>query len=121
MVEGCDTNNYEKVLPITGGEEMSWRWQRKTVASNTHNLIVERTASGITIFKKQRPGFGDLPTKKPKSLLYKPEYSSGNGTTVLKQIFGKKVFDNPKPVQLLKDFISLSTQQDDIILVVCHN
>ena len=116
VVENYETRNYEKVLPITNNEKMSWRWQRKTVAANTHDLIVERTVSGITIFKKQRPTLGDLPTRKPKSLLYKPEYSSGNGTTVLKQIFGEKVFDNPKPVQLLKDFISLSTQQNDIIL-----
>ena len=68
------------------------------------------------MFKKQRPSLGDLPTKKPKSLFYKPEYSSGNGTAVLKQIFGNKVFNNPKPIQLLKDIISLSTKQDDIIL-----
>ena len=86
------------------------------MTAESYNLMVERTDSGITIFKKQRPGIGDLPTRKPKSLLYKPEYSSGNGTRVLKQIFGKKVFNNPKPVQLLKDFISLSTEQDDIIL-----
>ena len=116
VVENCETKNYEKVLPITNNEKMSWRWERKTVAANTHDLIVERTGSGITIFKKQRPTLGDLPTRKPKSLLYKPEYSSGNGTTVLKQIFGEKVFDNPKPVQLLKDFVSLSTQHNDIIL-----
>ena len=95
---------------------MSWRWQKKTVTARIHDLIVERTNSGITIFKKQRPRLGDLPTKKPKSLLYKPEYSSGNGTTVLKQIFGRKVFNNPKPVRLLKDFVSLSTQKNDIIL-----
>ena len=119
--EGPQTRNYEKILPITDDEDMSWRWSKETVAANIHNLIVERTRSGINIFKKQRPSLGDLPTKKPKSLLYKPEYSSGNGTTVLKQIFGRKVFDNPKPVQLLKDFISLSTEQDDIILVPCQS
>ena len=70
VVESCETGNYEKVLPITDGEEMSWRWEKKTVAANTHNLIIERNSSGITIFKKQRPSLGDLPTKKPKSLLY---------------------------------------------------
>ena len=116
VIESSENRNYEKILPITDGEEMSWRWGKKKVIANTHDLIVERTGSEINLFKKQRPKLGDLPTKKPKSLLYKPEYSSGNGTTALKQIFGKKVFNNPKPVQLLKDFISLSTHQDDIIL-----
>ena len=116
VIESCETRSYEKVLPITDGQEMSWRWGRQKVNTEPHNLMVERTDSGITIFKKQRPKLGDLPTRKPKSLLYKPEYSSGNGTTVLKQIFGRKVFNNPKPVQLLKDFVSLSTTGDDIIL-----
>lgn len=116
VVESCETVNYEKILPITEGEEMRWRWGKDTMSKNTHNVIVERTDSEINLYKKQRPELGDLPTRKPKSLLYKPEYSSGNGTTVLKQIFGKKVFDNPKPVQLLKDFVSFSTAGDDIIL-----
>ena len=116
VIESSETQNYEKILPITNGEEMSWRWGQQKVAAESHNLIVERADSGISLFKKQRPTLGDLPTRKPKSLLYKPEYSSGNGTTVLKQIFGRKVFNNPKPVQLLKDFISLSTEKDDVIL-----
>ena len=116
VIENSETSNYEKILPITDGEEMSWRWGKQKVTAEPHNLMVERTDSGITIFKKQRPTLGDLPTKKPKSLLYKPEYSSGNGTTVLRQIFGSKVFDNPKPVRLLQDLIGLCTKQDDIIL-----
>ena len=95
---------------------MSWRWSKRKVSTETYNIIVERTDSGINLFKKQRPSIGDLPTQKPKSLFYKPEYSSGNGTAVLKQIFGSKVFNNSKPVQLLKDLIFLSTKQNDIIL-----
>ncbi len=114
--ENPDSDNLEKVLPITNGEEMSWRWGKEKVCSESHNIIVERSESGINLFKKQRPSLGDLPTKKPKSLFYKPEYSSGNGTAVLKQIFGSKVFDNPKPVHLLTDLIRLSTKQDAIIL-----
>ncbi len=116
VIENSETSNYEKILPITDGEEMSWRWGKQKVTAEPHNLMVERTDSGITIFKKQRPTLGDLPTKKPKSLLYKPEYSSGNGTRVLRQIFGSKVFDNPKPVRLLQDLVGLCTKQDDIIL-----
>ena len=117
LIENVQTHNYEKILPITNGEEMSWRWSKEKVSAEPYNIIVERTKTGINFFKKQRPNLGDLPTKKPKSLFYKPEYSSGNGTTVLKQIFGNRtVFNNPKPIQLLKDLIGLSTKPDDIIL-----
>ena len=109
--------NYKKVFPLTGGEEMSWRWSKEKVFAESHNIIVERTEDRINFFKKQRPSLSDLPTKKPKSLFYKPEYSSGNGTAVLKQIFGNRtLFNNPKPIQLLKDLINLTTEQNDIIL-----
>ena len=116
--EGLSKNeNYKKLFPITDGKKMSWRWSKEKVSAESHNIIVERTKSGINLFKKQRPSLGNLPTKKPKSLFYKPEYSSGNGTAILKQIFGnREVFNNPKPVQLLKDLMSLTTTQNDIIL-----
>ena len=116
VTPSAETENYEEILPITDGEEMTWRWEKQKVAAETYNIIVERTSSGINLSKKQRPSLGDLPTKKPKSLFYKPEYSSGNGTTLLKHIFGRKVFNNPKPIQLLKDLIFLATKQNDIVL-----
>ena len=114
--EESNVDNFEKILPITDGQEMSWRWSREKVYAEPHNIIIERSKSGVNLFKKQRPSLGDLPTRKPKTLFYKPEYSSGNGTAVLKQIFGRKVFNNPKPVHLLKDLIGLSTNKDAIIL-----
>lgn len=111
------SEHYEEILPITDGKEMSWRWGKQKVSNESYDILVERSDSGISLYKKQRPKLTDLPTKKPKSLLYKPSYSSGNGTTILKQIFGNRdVFKNPKPVQLLKDLIYLSTEKEDIIL-----
>ena len=114
--EDSNCDDCDKILPITNGEEMSWRWSREKVYAESYNIIVERVDTGISLFKKQRPSLGDLPTKKPKSLFYKPEYSSGNGTAVLKQIFERKAFNNPKPLQLLEDLISLTTNEDAIIL-----
>ena len=108
--------DYQEILPITDGEEMSWRWSKAKVASTPHDVIVERTNNGIRLYKKQRPALGDLPTRKPKTLFYKPEYSSGNGTAELKAIFGIKQYSNPKPLRLLKDIITVSTNKDSIIL-----
>src|SRR5690606_12186623 len=58
----------------------------------------------------------DLPTKKPKSIFYKPEYSSGNGTSQLKDIFRDKRFNNPKPLDLIKDFLVIGSKQESLIL-----
>ncbi len=105
-----------KILPITDGKEMSWRWGKEKMKNEKYNLIIEKNGESITIYKKQRPSLGDLPSKKPKTIFYKPEYSSGNGTSQLKDIFGDKVFNNPKPLDLIKDFISLASPKDGTIL-----
>ena len=103
------------LLPMVDGEEMSWRWQKSKIQDEPHEIIVVRKGSKISLFKKQRPN-GDLPSRRPKSLFYKPGYSSGNGTTLLKEIFNKKIFNNPKPLLLIKDLIYLATQKDSIVL-----
>ena len=100
--------NSTEVYPITDGKEMSWRWSKEKFRKETHNVIISTEDGKFSIYKKQRPELGDLPTKKPKSIFYKPEYSSGNGTAQLKEIFGEKVFNNPKPIDLIKDFLQLS-------------
>lgn len=106
-----------EVLPITNGQEMRWRWSKEKFDNEPHNVIVNRGAGGIAIYKKQRPELGDLPSKKPKSLFYSPSYSSGNGTQQLKDLFGhESPFSHPKPIQLIQDFILLTTGADDIVL-----
>ena len=96
---------YEELYPITDGQEMSWRWSKNKMKEYIDDIIVTNNGTSFSIYKKQRPTLGDLPTKKPKSIFYKPEYSSGNGTSQLKKIFDNKIFDNPKPVTLIKDII----------------
>lgn len=104
------------LLPITDNNEMSWRWEKKKVKNEAYNIIVVKNNGKISLYKKQRPQLGDLPTKKPKTIFYKPEYSSGNGTRQIKEFFGYKIFNNPKPMELIKDFIILGTKESDIIL-----
>ncbi|MCW5322455.1 site-specific DNA-methyltransferase [Verminephrobacter aporrectodeae subsp. tuberculatae] len=99
------------------GDELSWTWGKKKINEQPFNLLVIQGRNGLNIYKKQRPGFGDLPTSKPKSILYKPEYSSSNGTAELTELLGKNVFDSPpKPRALLRDLITLGACKDSIIL-----
>lgn len=105
-----------ELLPITDGVEMSWRWQKKKVRNEPYNIIVSGEDGNFSLYKKQRPELGELPSKKPKTIFYKPEYSSGNGTAQIKELFGEKVFSNPKPLELIKDFILIGSANDDIVL-----
>jgi adenine-specific DNA-methyltransferase len=111
-------NNLDyELLPTTDGNEMSWRWEKDTVKRDIHNIILVGDNENYSIYKKQRPKLGDIPTKKPKSIFYKPEYSSGNGTTQLKKIFnGKKTFNNPKPLELIKDILHVCSTKNSVIL-----
>jgi len=108
----------EMVMPINPeGEELSWYWGKDTFNESKHNLIIKRTSNGLQFYRKQRPALGaDNPTKKAKSVLFKPEYSSSTATTKLKDLLGGKVFDFPKPVPFIEDLISLGANKDSIIL-----
>jgi len=106
------------LYPINNeGKELSWSWGKDKITKEYYNLIITgNIKNGFGITKKQRPQLGDLPTKKPKSIFYKPEYSTSTATNKLKEMFGEKVFASPKPVALLKDFIFLASKKDSIIL-----
>jgi len=106
------------IYPVTNGKEMSWRWSKEKFKNEYYNVIITSDGKdGISFYKKQRPNIGDIPTKKPKSFLYKPEYSSGNGTNQVVSIFGSKIFNNPKPTQLIKDFIKIGLKNNKGIIL----
>lgn len=108
------------LLPVTGGVEMSWRWQKSKVRNEIGDVIlVEDGIGGFSLYKKQRPSIGEMPSKKPKSFFYKPEYSSGNGTNEFNSVLNISSGNDmrPKPVELILDFIHLGTNKNnDIIL-----
>lgn len=105
-----------EIYPITNGKEMSWRWSKEKFINQKYDVIITKNNEEFSIYKKQRPSLGDIPTTKPKSILYKPQYSSGNGTSRIKELFGVKMFVNPKPVDLIYDFLQIGTSKNDIIL-----
>ena len=118
LVNKYEQQGYEVLLPTqTNGSYGRWRWSFDNMLKNKNEIIIN-TVGGYSLYKKQRPSISDIPTKKPKSLFYKPEYSSGNGTNQVVNIFGNKIFNNPKPVELLKDFIliGLNNKKNGIVL-----
>lgn len=105
------------VYPITkNGVEMSWRRSPDFLMSTRDEFIISHTKTGISFYKKQRLSDDIKKGKKAKSLFYKPQYSSGNGTSLLKEMFEGRIFDNPKPLQLVYDFIMIGSSKDSIVL-----
>ncbi len=111
-------SDYTMILPFKSkGEYGRWRWGFDTFYSNySTEIIVNKGKNGFSLYKKQRPQIGDLPTTKPKSLFYKPQYSSGNGTKQIKDLFGYNAFPYPKPEDLIADIIHISTKSNDLVL-----
>lgn len=99
-------------------EELSWSWSKAKITSETYNIIVKYDKAGkVSLYKKQRASIGDIPTRKVKSFLYKPEYSSTHGSNTAKDLFSIKMTDyTPKSVDLIKDLILLSSQKNHSIL-----
>ena len=117
LVSKYSSEGYDVLLPKNpNGTYGRWRWGFQSMINNKNEIIINNT-NGISLYKKQRPTIGDIPTKKPKSLLYKAEYSSGNGTSQLEKILGSKKFDNPKPVELIKDLIRIGSQNKDSLVL----
>lgn len=105
------------ILPRVKGREASWRWGSERMRTSSDEVIIQRTKQNISLYKKQRPEIGDFPSKKPKTLFYKPEYSSGNGTRELESLLqAERYFSNPKPLQLLYDFVQIGTSPDSLVL-----
>lgn len=118
LISKYKSEGYDVVLPMSDLDFGRWRWgfsEKNTIKLST-DVIINKTKNGYTLYKKQRPDLGDLPSKKPKSLMYKAEYSSGNGTAQVKKIFKDKVFKNPKPIDLLIDIFKIGSNDNDIIL-----
>ena len=107
-----------KVLPIKpDGTEGCWRWSLDTYEKNSRLGIVEwvLTKTGWQVYAKQ---FLNISAYRPSVTLWKCEEVGHNHSAVddLKAILGGRVFDNPKPKELLKKIISIISDPDSIIL-----
>jgi adenine-specific DNA-methyltransferase len=51
-----------------------------------------------------------------RSILYEKEFTSRRGTAEVEELFGKKVFSFPKPVELLKTFLKVATDKNSLVL-----
>jgi len=119
LILNYQEKGYDVVLPkVEKNVYGRWRWgyTPKNISRFPYDVIINRAKNSITLYKKQRPEIGDLPSKKPKSLFYKPEYSSSNAKAESKKLFGDAYFTYPKSEQLLSDLIYISSKPGELIL-----
>ena len=106
----------KKVLPILpNGDDGCWRWSKSRLEEAIKNdMVVSLEKDGrIELYEKIYKGDGK---KQTVFTSWIDESFSGQGTKVLEEIFKEKVFDYPKPEQLIKKLIDLTTDEGDIVL-----
>ena len=120
--EPAENGPFTTVFPVvrSGNENAIWRWSKRRIRENPTDVFAKRRPDGsIAIYSKQRPQLGELPTEKPKSVFYKPEYGSRAGGQTLSQILPQSTekFSYPKAVVLIEDLLRIGApNSDDIVL-----
>ena len=111
---------YQAVYPLIRGERAIWRWSKTRILASPEDVVARRRDDGsAAIYSKQRPSLGELPSVKPKSVFYKPTYSSRAGGRDLTQIIPqpKDDFPYPKAVALIKDLLLVGAPAKDAIIL----
>jgi len=115
--------NYIEILPkLEDGSFGRWRWSKSKINSNKHLLIVRKVKRKIGIeeydvFEKDylETDTGVKGTKY-KSIWINKNFNYEKGTELIRELFGKKVYDFPKPLEYIKEIIKLSTDKNSLIL-----
>lgn len=106
-----------ELFPTTNGEEKTWYWSKQKFLCEKDEVIIKKTKEGYSLYKKQRPALGDLPSVRGKTTFYSPKYSTSNSNKNIKNLFGAKVFPYSKSKDLILDLVCLgNTTHNDIIL-----
>lgn len=93
-----------------GNEYGIWRWGAETFIERFNNNLVH--FDNGRIYMKERET--ETVNKYPEALL--DEFLNTQGTNELKEIFVQKSFDFPKPSELIKFILNVSTDKNSIIL-----
>ncbi len=109
-----------EIIPMQrDGTEGRWMWSKERLSNNLTEVIAKKKRDGsYTLVTKMRPNLGDSFAKKPRTLWYKPQYSTPTGTNIVKTVFdGQRAFDFAKSPYLIADLLRFANVgPHDIVL-----
>ncbi len=86
-----------------------WRWSEETVKQRFNELVFKNGQVYTKNYQKSE--------YLPASILYDERFGrTQSGKILLKKILGKDTFSYPKPVELIKHLLRVSTHKDSLIL-----
>lgn len=115
-----DKNHNIEVRPYNSvGKESVWRWG---VAKSKRNITVNNLDLSQILARQKKDGNWNIyeknrrDTTKAKSVWDETEMRTENGTRHFRSLFSESYFDHPKPVELIKKSLKISSNNEDIIL-----
>ncbi|MDR0887264.1 MAG: site-specific DNA-methyltransferase [Candidatus Nomurabacteria bacterium] len=124
-IKDPDGNDFYPKLGADGADSAQtsrdgrWRWAlaRMTYEIEAGNVEFQKDKDGewIAYEKMYEPKEGEEDTKKFTTWI--DDIGAGSGADAIKQLFDGKVFDYPKPVNLVKHFIRMADVADSEIVV----
>ena len=112
-VTPVETAGWQRIdASVIDGLESVWRWGKEKALAQKDDLVAYKGNDGqIRIFQKERKL-----TQTPKTLWAGKEFISNKGTKELAEILGKGIFDFPKPLELIKNIVTIGSNDADIVL-----
>jgi len=109
-------DNFIEIYPPQsekGDAQFVWRWSKQKSQENLNTEIVgyKNEDGEYRIVQKMRHS-----KKLIRSIISGTEFTSRRGTAEVENLFGKKVFSFPKPVNLIKNYLKIATNKDDIVI-----
>lgn len=103
------------------GKPFIWRWNKLKLEKAIKDGFAEwvKTKNGWSLYSKQYERLdseGKAISRTVQQTTIITNLLSRNGTQEIQDILGSKLFDYPKPSGLIKEFIRLVSQKNDIIL-----
>ena len=109
-------NNSIEIFPPKSNKnkvQFVWRWGKEKALENMNKEIIgyKNENNEYRIVQKMRHS-----EKLIRSIISDTPYTSRKGTSEVEKLFENKIFDFPKPIKLIEDFLKISLNQKDIIL-----
>lgn len=106
---------WEKVLPKDSkGVDRRWLWGEDTTRERVWQLYSSK--NGIIYVKNYAGKVSGEKRKKIRTIWNDPSFYTERGTNELKNIFGQKIFDTPKPIEFIKKIIDGMSEENALVL-----
>lgn len=123
------SQGYIAIRPPKKGHLLGcWTWSLEKFNSSKKNILIYKTSKGTynllkknyididkyKIIEEKNKHYVEVEYDTPLNSIF--EISSSTGTSIVNELIGNRIFENPKPVKLVKKLLQSATSGEDIIL-----